>query len=529
MKRFIEISMLMICLSVPLSNAQQCVEKDTGLTYLRTNLGVLASDLFEGREISTRGESLAAMYIASELKKYGCKPFGDSGTYFENFKVFATSIDSNSTVKIIDQEDKVRKLSLGKDFYLSTRDIPSEKFSGIESSIVFAGYGITAKDYNYDDYKTLDINGKVVLLLSGSPANDGKNIFSEETSEKFSETSYKLINAMQHNAVGILILPDKRISRYWRWLKARSLSTSFELLKEPPTEKMKLANAIPLIILSNQSAVKLLSGEKYSYDDLVALDNSVEIPVGFELNKKVKMDYKINTGKRTAKNIIGLIEGNDENLKDQYVVISAHYDHEGIRNGEVYYGADDDGSGTVAILEAARRISCLQENKRSVLVIFHTGEEKGLLGSEYLTTHAKFMKNIDADINLDMVGRGSVDTIYSIGSGKLSSELHDLVERVNSETVNLVLNYKFDAPNDPNKYYYRSDHYNYAKHSIPVVFFYDHMMEDYHKPSDDVEKINFEKIEKISTLVTELAIRIADKDHKLIIDKTDGKSGEEYK
>ncbi|MEJ2504970.1 MAG: M28 family peptidase, partial [Ignavibacteriaceae bacterium] len=134
----------------------------------------------------------------------------------------------------------------------------------------------------------------------------------------------------------------------------------------------------------------------------------------------------------------------------------------------------------------------------------------------------------DADINLDMVGRGSVDTIYSIGSGKLSSELHDLVERVNSETVNLVLNYKFDAPNDPNKYYYRSDHYNYAKHSIPVVFFYDHMMEDYHKPSDDVEKINFEKIEKISTLVTELAIRIADKDHKLIIDKTDGKSGEEY-
>ena len=128
-----------------------------------------------------------------------------------------------------------------------------------------------------------------------------------------------------------------------------------------------------------------------------------------------------------------------------------------------------------------------------------------------------------------MVGRRSTDSIFCIGSNKLSSEMHNIVEQVNSETVHFVFNYRYDNPNDPNRYYYRSDHYNYAKHNIPIVFFYDHMTEDYHKLTDDVDKINFEKIEKVSTLVTELANRIANIDHKLVIDKTDVNPIEENK
>ncbi|GBD89068.1 aminopeptidase YwaD precursor [bacterium BMS3Abin03] len=199
--------------------------------------------------------------------------------------------------------------------------------------------------------------------------------------------------------------------------------------------------------------------------------------------------------------------------------MTAHYDHLGKKGDEVYNGADDDGSGTVAILEAARRLSAMHKNKRSILIIFHAAEEKGLLGSKYLTENADFMNDIVADINIDMVGRKSDDSIYCIGSKKLSTEMYNLVREANKETVNFYLDYKFDDPDDPNRYYYRSDHYNYAKHNIPIVFFYDHMIEDYHKPTDDVEKINFEKIDKISTLITELALRIADLDHKLIVDK----------
>jgi Zn-dependent M28 family amino/carboxypeptidase len=134
------------------------------------------------------------------------------------------------------------------------------------------------------------------------------------------------------------------------------------------------------------------------------------------------------------------------------------------------------------------------------------------------------MSDVISNINIDMVGRENTDSIYSIGSGKLSTELYDLVEKVNSETVKFELDYTFDDPNDPNKYYYRSDHYNYAKQNIPIVFFYDHMTDDYHKPTDDVDKINFEKIEKVSTLITELALRIANLDHKLKLDKQEKKN-----
>ncbi|MHA2101328.1 MAG: M28 family peptidase [Candidatus Kariarchaeaceae archaeon] len=129
------------------------------------------------------------------------------------------------------------------------------------------------------------------------------------------------------------------------------------------------------------------------------------------------------------------------------------------------------------------------------------------------------MDNIVANINIDMVGREDVESIYCIGSDRLSTQLYEMVEEVNSETVNFELDYKYNDPDDPNRYYNRSDHYNYAKRNIPVVFFYDHMLEDYHKPTDDVEKINFAKIEKISTLITELALRVANLDHRLIVDK----------
>ena len=213
-------------------------------------------------------------------------------------------------------------------------------------------------------------------------------------------------------------------------------------------------------------------------------------------------------------------------MLDEYVTFGAHYDHVGIAKGEIYNGADDNGSGTVAILEAARRISLLKDNSRSILVIFHAAEEKGLLGSKYITGNSDFIDNLVVNINVDMVGRESIDSIFCIGSNMLSSELYELLQIVNDETVNFVLDYTFDDPDDPNRYYYRSDHYNYAKHGVPIVFFYDHMLEDYHKPTDDVEKINFNKIEKISTLITELALRISNLNHRLKVDKLEVESVE---
>jgi len=149
------------------------------------------------------------------------------------------------------------------------------------------------------------------------------------------------------------------------------------------------------------------------------------------------------------------------------------------------------------------------------LVVFQTAEEKCLLGSEYLTDNLEVMDKIAAQINIDMVGRESIDTIYSIGSEKITAEMKTIVEDANARTSGFFLNYKFDDPNDPNKFYERSDHYNYAKRGIPIVFFYDYMTEDYHKESDEVDKINFDKIKKVADLVYETALRISNLNHKL--------------
>lgn len=512
--KIIKIFSLLIILSAHFLFGQSEIDRGKGLIYLQSNLEVLASDIFEGRETATRGEQLAALFISNELTKYGVKPFGDDETYFQFFNLMVTSVEPESKVTIINNIGSSKVLKLGDDFIFLKRQMSSDKYNGNESSIVFAGYGITAEDYNYDDYNGIDVKGKVVLIQSGIPTIHD-NEFSKNDEKKYSERSYKYNNARQNGAVGIFVIPAGMILNYWGLIKKRALSPSVSLLNNDEKDE----DAIPVVYLSEESVNDLLLDEKLSFDEILEASENNKPLKGFDLNKKIIINYKTNSEIKEARNVIGIIEGTDEQLKNEYIVLSAHYDHEGIVKGEIYNGADDNGSGTVAILEAGRRLALLKENKRSIILAFHTGEEKGLLGSEYLTENSDFMSDVVSNINIDMVGREDTESIYCIGSGKLSTELYDLVEKVNSETVKLELDYTFDDPNDPNKYYYRSDHYNYAKQNIPIVFFYDHMTEDYHKPTDDVDKINFEKLEKVTTLITELALRIANLDHKLKLDK----------
>ncbi|MBT8386340.1 MAG: M20/M25/M40 family metallo-hydrolase [Ignavibacteria bacterium] len=490
------------------------------LKKIRTNLEFIASDELEGRESTTMGETISSLYIAKELESYGVKPFGDDGTYFQNFEVDIRWVDESSTVTFI-ADDGETELKLGDDFLLSKDPMPGKAFSGKNYEIVFTGYGITANSYGYDDYANIDVSGKVVLIFRDAPLFEGEKVFSDEDHETYSETNYKIETAVENGASGILFLPRTSLSKYWRWIKHRAISSSFKLVGNEVDENEV---TIPIILLSLETAADLLSGDKFSFQEISKEVDNGELPKPFLLNKTVKLDYKTCNQIRTSRNILGIIEGTDEELLDEYVTFGAHYDHVGVMEGEIYNGADDNGSGTVAILEAARRMSLLKENRRSILVIFHAAEEKGLLGSKYLTGNSDFMDDLVVNINVDMVGRESIDSIFCIGSDMLSTELYELVQKVNDETVDFVLDYTFDDPNDPNRYYYRSDHYNYAKHNIPIVFFYDHMLEDYHKPSDDVEKINFKKIEKISTLITELALRISNLDHRLKVDKLEVES-----
>ncbi|WP_308005356.1 M28 family metallopeptidase [uncultured Chryseobacterium sp.] len=228
-----------------------------------------------------------------------------------------------------------------------------------------------------------------------------------------------------------------------------------------------------------------------------------------------------------SENILAFIEGSEK--PEEIIVISGHYDHVGTRNGVVYNGADDDGSGTVAVMEIAKAFQAAKKAgngpKRSILFLHVTGEEHGLFGSEFYTDNPVFpLANTVVDLNIDMIGRDDPENrgkqyVYVIGSEMLSSQLKVINEAANKKTNNLELNYKYDDPNDTERLYYRSDHYNFAKNNVPVAFFFDGIHEDYHKPTDDVEKIDYNLLAKRTQLVFTTAWEIANRPDRIVVDK----------
>ena len=244
--------------------------------------------------------------------------------------------------------------------------------------------------------------------------------------------------------------------------------------------------------------------------------------------QKIPKDFFKGASKGDSENIVAYIKGSEK--PDEYVIISAHFDHLGMKGKEVYNGADDNGSGTTAVLEIAQAFQKAKKSghgpKRSVVFINLTGEEEGLYGSKYYTSHPIFpLKNTVTDLNIDMVGRvdkkheGKEDYIYLIGADKLSTDLHKLSEEVNKKYTQLKLDYKYNDDKDPNRFYYRSDHYNFAKNNIPIIFYFNGVHKDYHKTSDTPDKINYKLLAKRAQLVFYTAWEIANRENRLVVDK----------
>ena len=224
-----------------------------------------------------------------------------------------------------------------------------------------------------------------------------------------------------------------------------------------------------------------------------------------------------------GENVIGYIEGSD--LKEELLIITAHYDHLGKHDSLIFNGADDDASGVSAALEIAEAFMLAKKEgngpRRSILIMPVSGEEKGLLGSRYYTDNPIYpLENTVANLNIDMIGRlddwhDNGNYVYLIGSDRLSYDLHNLNEKINDEYIGIDLDYRFNDKDDPNRYYYRSDHYNFAKNNIPVIFYFNGVHEDYHKPSDTIEKLDFDKINTITKLIFLTAWEIANRDDRI--------------
>lgn len=470
----------------------------------------LADDQLEGRDTGERGQQLAALYIASQFARLGLKP-GNQGSWYQNYYLSKSSVNDAS-------------IQIGKKTFNYREHFVTFGGHGVPATLpdqyVFAGYGLRRS--GYDNLSALDLKGKVAVVLAGNPPGEKSAPLRREIQTWFGRAK-DLRNAGA--AAMMMVLPDSVFNMVSRFAQRSSLVVI------DSTD----AKGFPAYYLS-ESTGRALFAEAGTTPE--ALHNALANPLPPDIfSKKLKIAYSANVEQKnqTACNVLGLLEGSD--LKDEVIVLSAHFDHVGVRNGKVYNGADDDASGTSSVMGAAEAFAKAAREgirpRRSILFVLFSGEEKGLLGSEFYTNHPVFpLAQTVTNLNIDMVGRiddkyaGKADSaqyVYVIGADKLSRELHELHESVNSKGPKLTLDYRYNSEDDPNRYYYRSDHYNFAKNDVPVIFYFNGTHPDYHQPGDDLEKLNTEKMARIARLAFLTAWELAWRPERPVLDATKGK------
>ena len=475
---------------------------------LKTSLYQFASDEFEGRETGAEGQKKAVNFLKEHYIKYGVPAAKSDGNYFQEVPL---KIQSKPDVALTINEKSLKNL---EDF-VSINPMETSKLKATE--IVNLGYGI--EDDKFTNYDNVDIKDKVVFFVSGEPKNSDGTYVISGTKESSNWSNFRQEFALKRD------LAEKKGAKAVLYYNPEVFAMA-ALRFGASTGRMTLAgndNGM-FYFLVNTETVKAIFNE-----DVKEFDKTFK-------NKTVKanfdLDFTNNSKDLSSENVAAIIRGTEK--PDEYIVVSAHLDHEGVKDGEVYNGADDDGSGTVAILEIAEAFAKAKKDghgpKRSIVFLNVTGEEKGLLGSQHYTDNDPIfpLANTVANLNIDMIGRvdpkrktGDRNYIYLIGSDKLSTELHNISEEVNTKYAKVELDYTYNDDNDPNRFYYRSDHYNFAKNNIPVIFYFNGTHDDYHRPSDTPDKIEYDLLENRTRLVFYTAWELANRASRIIVDKAE--------
>ncbi len=413
-----------------------------------------------------------------------------------------------------------------------------DRLSFPATQLVFAGSGWLIKSKDIDAYRGIDARGKIAVVF-GSPNTYPRGVGSSDLTGKRGEDWMGVGEyAEKQGVAGIIIVPDFQYLANWD--RNRTRITDRGALKVDKFQP-RAGSQIPMIVISPRVSNALFQGERQTAVSIFesAYTGNLAGPFALSANKKLSLTVKVKSEAATTQNVVAVFEGSDPVLKNEYVALGAHYDHVGVGtplNGDrIYNGADDDGSGTTALLAMAEALAkAAVRPKRSVLFVWHTGEERGLWGSRYFTDYPTIPLNqIVTQINIDMIGRSrkpadvevrnrelsGPDEVYVIGSKMMSTELGELTETVNRQYLNLTYDYRYDNPADPNRFFFRSDHYNYARKGIPIVFFFDGEHEDYHQPGDSVDKIDFQKMEKITRTIYMMVWEIASRPTRPKVDK----------
>lgn len=460
---------------------------------LKKHLYIIAGKEMEGRETATEGQRKAAGYIEENFRSIGLLP-ANGGSYQMNFPVYQDSL-LNASLEV-----NGKSFQLFKDFTANLSGSHTSTIMG--SEVVFAGYGIS--DSTRNDYKGINARGKIVLILAGGPP-------SAETQRRGGPVLAIQEAALKNGAAAVFMVYIN-FPRSPTSLRGSLYVNGFRKTIYPNTFN-----------ISEQVAREIMGS---AYDSAkAAIANGQSNSGIYPANVMAELNKSIN--KMSSSNVLGYVEGTDK--KDEYVILTAHYDHLGKRNDTlIFYGADDDGSGTVSILELAQAFAkAKQEGKgprRSVVFMTVSGEEKGLWGSAYYADYPVFpLEKTTVNLNIDMIGRidpkrklaDSMNYVYVVGDDKLSSDLRPISEAMNKKYTKLGLDYKYNQPNDPERIYYRSDHYNFASRGVPIIFYFNGTHNDYHRVTDTPEKINYELMQKRAQLVFHTAWEMANRNEML--------------
>ncbi len=470
---------------------------------LKAHLFTYASDEFEGRETGEPGQKKAAEYIKAVYDSLEVPGALAGGEYYQKVPLEMVKLPEGSIT------------ANGKEFLVGNDFLSFNSIEGSFDSVIFAGYGIETD--NYSDFTDLNVEGKIILVKAGEPKNeDGTYVISGNNdpspwSDMSDAVGKRTEVAMAKGVRAVLYYDPENYARYRGYYSYMKSNNSGRMT-------VKANDNIPGLIVVDDELAKVI------YPEIEAgfAPTTLNIPVNLELTSS---NAEIDT-----ENVVAVIEGSTK--PNEYIVISSHLDHIGITSdGRINNGADDDGSGTVAMLEIAEAMQQAKNDGngpgRSVVFLHVTGEEKGLLGSQYYTDYAPVfpLAQTVANLNIDMIGRidpkrdGDSNYIYLIGSDKLSTELHELSEEVNEKYTNITLDYTYNDLNDPNRFYYRSDHYNFAKNNVPIIFYFNGTHADYHRPTDTPDKINYDLLAKRAKLIFYTAWEIANRDERLLVDK----------
>jgi len=502
-KRYV---VLVLLLLIPLHLAAQRAVPVEGLESLsaeeyNTHLYYLASDEMRGRDTPSPELDSCAQYIARYFSQSGLKTVNDQQSYFQNFNLLRNKLAEPNSLKIITETGEVP--------YEIKRDFVPIHFTAnrqVKGSIVFAGYGITAPEYKYDDYENIDVTGKIVLVFTHEPQeNDTTSIFDGKKMTDYSKLFEKTLNAKEHGAIGMLVVTDpnhrfRRPPNSWPSLMKKAPKDAV-----PLTIEEKMENKIVNMRIGKQLADALFKGTGKTMSELHSLIDADLTPQSFEIpGKTIVMETTLSSERKPTQNVMGLLEGSDTELKEEIVVICAHYDHLGAPNDTtIYNGADDNASGTVGVMCLAKAFhACKERQKRSILFCAWAGEEKGLFGSRYYVNTSPIfpIEKTVTTINMDMIGRNDSSKV-TISGFTSSDDLKEITINAN-EDIGLEI--------DDSKGIRGSDHVPFYQKKIPVLGFFTGFHPDYHKPTDTADKCFPDGAIQICKLVFKIAWNVAD-------------------